>query len=95
MQMKLILTLNNIQLGYMVEAQNLSGGVAQNLVQLEAVTRENAKCKHEDDTVYGIVTNGTSWLFIAFSDHDIISTSQTIYHISFDNLSICQRTLKN
>ncbi|CAJ0842274.1 6809_t:CDS:2 [Entrophospora sp. SA101] len=62
-------------------------GVAQNLVQLEAVTRENAKCKHEDDTVYGIVTNGTSWLFIAFSDHDIISTSQTIYHISFDNLN--------
>ncbi|CAG8802678.1 21168_t:CDS:2, partial [Dentiscutata erythropus] len=78
------------------KAYDLSGGVAQNLVQLEAVTLENAKRKRKDDTVYGIVTDATHWLFIAFSaNYDIISTSQNIYHISFDKISTSQETLKN
>jgi hypothetical protein len=57
----------------LVEAknENLKSGFAQCMAEMVAAQRFNQQQEHPIDPIYGVVTIGTIWRFLALSDHQI------------------------
>ena len=51
----------------------------------------NKQKKREYNTIYGVVTSGTEWLFLKLEDDTIVIDTKQYYEIQFDTiLAICQ-----